>query len=232
MKQSAFLCVAAVLALLVATGGVQAQQRGGRGGFGGMRGMDPILAVLGMEEVHKELKLAPEQVDKLKTIQEGLMASFAGVNFQQLSDEERQKLRDEMAKKGKDAREKVMQILNDDQKKRAKELAIQQAGPQSLGNDEVATALKLTGEQKKKIATITEQMGTKIRELFQAGPDGFEKIGELRETTDKELMALLTPEQSKQFASLKGKPFEFPQGGFGGRRGGGNRPARPTEEKK
>lgn len=49
----------------------------------------------------------------------------------------------------------------------------------------------------------------------------FEEMQKLREETQAKLMNVLTADQKTKFKSLQGKPFEFPQRGFGGNRGGG-----------
>jgi hypothetical protein len=65
-----------------------------------------------------------------------------------------------------------------------------------------------------------------------------EKMTKLREQIEKDVLAVLTASQKKQFEQMKGEPFEMPRPEFGGRgrggqdgqggpQGGGNRPRRP-----
>jgi hypothetical protein len=52
-----------------------------------------------------------------------------------------------------------------------------------------------------------------------------QKLQGMRREVEEKVVGVLTAEQQKGFEELKGKPFEFPQGGgFGGGRPGGNRP--------
>jgi Spy/CpxP family protein refolding chaperone len=116
-------------------------------------------------------------------------------------------------------------MLDDKQKARLKELSLQSRGATALEDDEVIAALKITDEQKKKLADIREEGNKLIEEAMQAlrggggGGDAGEarrKLGAMRkELTDKAL-AVLTPEQAKQLEKLKGAKFDFPpQRGFG-----------------
>ena len=86
----------------------------------------------------------------------------------------------------------------------------------------VDKVLKLTADQKEKVAAIQMESGAAMRELFGNGGDPAENAKKMaamqKENLDKAL-AMLTGEQKKEWKELTGEPFEFPAmaGGAGGR---------------
>jgi len=214
----------AVLALMAATGASAQGQRGpgGRGGGG-------AASLLAMPEVQKELKLDEAQLDLLKQLGAELQQKGQALfqNSQSLSDDERRKrFTDFRAESDK----KIGEILDAKQKTRLKELELQQGGLRVLGRTDVQDTLKLTADQKAKIqATLDSERTTmqKAFEEFRAGGQNmtdeqrrqaFAKFGEMRTATDAKLGMVLTEPQKKQFQTMQGAPFTFPE-----RRGGGNR---------
>ena len=203
----------------------QAQGQRGRGGFGGRGGGSGAL--LQMPEVQKELALDPGQIELLK----GLNGGFDRNAFQGLSDEERRtKFRELNAKREK----QVAEILNPKQVGRLKQLEIQQAGVRALDREEVATALKLTADQKTKIQAAQDAEREAMRPIFEGfrGNNGQrpseeqiaesrKKMTELRSGTETKVLAVLTADQKKQFEGMKGAAFKFPEN-QGRRRGGNN----------
>lgn len=184
------------------------------------------------DAVQEELKLDAEQKQQLQELslqlQQEAFEIFSGL--QDLTPEEQQEQMPEVmemiAERGKESQEKVDKILKDEQKSRLKELSLQARGAQALEDDEVAGALKLSDEQKEKLAAIREEGNAAMQEAFGklragGGAQGEirEKMGKLRtELTDKAL-AVLTDEQREQFDKMKGAEFKFPQN-----RGGGGLP--------
>ncbi|MEX2120976.1 MAG: Spy/CpxP family protein refolding chaperone [Pirellulales bacterium] len=267
-SRSAALAVAALLVTLTVVNLADAQERrGGRGrggGFGGQFGgmMGSPIFLLANEKVQQELELLDDQKAEVqKTLDElrpprgqggpGQGGPGQG-GFQQLSDEERQKLRAEREERTKAATEKVNSILLPHQAERLKEISLQVRGTAALTDDEVAKALSITDEQKQKFDTIRQESFEQMRGLFpQPGQDqpadadrqaAFQKMAELRRAAEEKTLAVLTDEQRQQFDSMQGEKFEGidelrrPRG-FGGGRGGpggrgpggGQRGARPAQ---
>ena len=183
---------------------------GGRffgGGFGG-------AALLRMPEVRTELKIDEAQKDLLDQLAMEMQAKGRELfqNGQNLSNEERmakfQALQAESTKK-------TNEILNPAQQKRLKELELQQAGGRSLMRPDVATALKLSEDQKTKLQSIQQASGEKMRALFQNG--GFQnqenrtKFQEINTETNAQMLGVLTDAQKKQFTEMQGAPFKFPE---------------------
>lgn len=181
------------------------------------------------DAVQTELGLKDEQkasISELATaLQQEAFEIFSGL--QDLTqDEQKEQMPEVMqmiADKGKEIEEKVDKILAEEQKTRLKELSVQSRGPQALEDDEIAAALKVTDEQKKKLEAIREEGNAAMQEMFTSlrasgGDQGAmrEKIGVMRKELSDKALALLTPEQREQFDKLKGKEFKFPSGRGGG----------------
>src|SRR5947208_3058110 len=91
--------------------------------------------------------------------------------------------------------------------------------PMAAGaNPEVQTALKLTDDQKQKIAAMLMQQQQAMRDLFQSagapgggGGGGFaairDKMEALRKDASAKISALLTEDQQKQWKEMQGAPF-------------------------
>jgi len=233
------IAVTASLAMAQPGGG---RPGGGRGGFGGGRGPAGLLM---MPEVQKELGLSETDVTKLtEKLREGRPERGAGnrEEFQNLSDEERQKRREEFRKQAEEMAKKSDEIikssLTEAQFKRLGELRLQREGVNAFERSDIAEKLKLTAEQKEKITKLTEegrpQFGRRGPGAGAGGAEGerpnFEEMRARREKLSTEVVAVLTPEQKTSWDNMQGARFEFPQRGPGGEVGGrrrGNRP--PTE---
>ena len=88
----------------------------------------------------------------------------------------------------------------------------------SLENRYVARRLKLTDEQKEKLAKINKDARAKRSKLFSGLRDAsdeqrreaFEKYRKLRTKTGEQALALLTAEQKKAFEDMQGEKIELP----------------------
>jgi Spy/CpxP family protein refolding chaperone len=120
-----------------------------------------------MPEVQKELKLDAKQLDKLGKLGANQQRPDPGMN-----PDARRKAFAEMRKK-RDA--DVAKILNPTQTTRWRQLEIQRAGARALDRDDVAKAIKLTPDQRKKIDAVNDAERDEMRKLFQGmqgGPGG------------------------------------------------------------
>ncbi len=226
----------AVLLLLVPN--VFAQGPGGRGGGPGGRGgmgLGP-LTLLNVEAVQKEIELLDEQIADIQALAEKLRPqppAGGRPNFQEMTDQERQQFmadrQKEAAELAAKAKKELSSILLDDQLARLQEIYIQVAGTQALDDADVAKDLGLNEQQKEKLAAAREDaqasMREQMRELFQSDDRDAarEKMQELRKQSEEKVLAVLTTDQQNKFASMKGKPFEMPEGALFGGRGQGGR---------
>jgi Spy/CpxP family protein refolding chaperone len=199
-------------------------QRGGRGGFGTIS----KVQLLQSEQIQKELELADDQKAQVTKIAEDSRNEFQDVfaSLRDLSQEERGKklaeVRGKIDKKAED-------VLLDHQKTRLNELYIQVQGSAALSDAKVAEALKITDDQKSKIAAARDEMMQALRDARGDGGNfDREKTAQIRRDGETKVLAVLTADQKAQFEKMQGKKIEIDRQalgrGFGGRgrRGGGN----------
>jgi hypothetical protein len=142
--------------------------------------------------------------------------------------EERQKRQEQAA-----ANEKALaEVLQPDQLKRLKQIALQQQGAIAVGRPEVAEDLKLSSEQKDKIKAMQQDLQGKMREIMQSGnrDEARGKMAELRKSTNEKVVELLSDEQKSKWKELTGEPFsgEIRLGGDGPRRPAADGARRPS----
>lgn len=222
---------AAGMALVLSAGVAMAQGR--RGGFGGpgRGGFGGPTSLLRIPEVQKELKIEDPQLDLIRQVQqeqgEKMRAMFQG--SEGLSREERQKQfearRPQMEQLTQETEKKIGEILDKKQMARLKQLSIQRDGTRALGRKDVQDELKLTADQRSKVEAAFEAQGEAMRAAFQ-GVDFANmtdtdrqairaKMEQLRTQNDAKIMGILTDPQKKQYQTMQGAPFKFPEGGFG-----------------
>jgi ABC-type phosphate/phosphonate transport system substrate-binding protein len=235
------IMVAVAAAIVFAAGSASAQQRG-RGGFGfGGGNAANLVTLAGTEAVQKDLGLSGDSASKLTALRDDYRAASqkeyqaADINFQgfqNLSNEERQKVQQKMAavntKLSDEFNPKVKALLSADQVKRLEQIQLQVnlrfQGPAALATGDLASQLNLTGEQKEKLMSLGQEYGAKQRELFSGGNVDQEAMAKLRQERTDKTMAVLTAEQKEKLKSLEGSSFDVSQvnlgfGGRGGRRG-------------
>jgi len=218
---SAMALVLAVAFASAAQGREQAPQRTRRGfGRGLTRGS--LLGLLRLEQVQKELKLNEEQLGKVNKVSEELSAEMRKQYTALREIEDREKRRAKMTElvdqSDRKAREKLRDVLTREQMSRLYQIRMQvRPVVDSLSNRYVAGRLKLTEEQKKKLAQINKDAQAKRSELFrdlrnasrQRRTEAFQKYRNIRSETDKAALAVLTAEQKKAFEEMKGKKIEL-----------------------
>lgn len=103
----------------------------------------------------------------------------------------------------------VSEVLSNDQKKRLDQILLQTAGLLCVTRPRVAKELKLSEEQKKRAAQMQQEARDEVEDLIHVTSDKQKdaKARELRETSDKRLMELLTDDQEAKWKELTGAPF-------------------------
>jgi Spy/CpxP family protein refolding chaperone len=179
------------------------------------------VALLQLEKVQAELKLDAGQVKNATEIAEKLSKERREV-YSDLSREEWRERGDELRKKtAAMARTAVMafaESLDDTQKKRWLEVALQVHGPAALPGEYLAERLQLTDVQVKKLHDLTRTQREKMFEMFRQSQDqGLSreeraaKFTALVKETNKGRLAVLTDEQKAAFKELQGEKFELPE---------------------
>lgn len=226
------LCTAAF-----AQGGPGGGGPGGPGGQGGGRRMGMGQGMMGgglrlltIKEVQAELKMTQPQIDKVEPKQQELQQAnrelFQNGGGMNATPEERQKLMEQVQANQTKA---VNDILDTTQQKRFRQLELQQAGAQAFQRKDVATELKITAEQRTRMQEVQRSSMQDNMQIFQQLRDAtpeqrtelMAKMQKAREEVTAKVVAVLTPDQQKQYKAMLGTPFKFPPMPFG--RMGGNR---------
>jgi Spy/CpxP family protein refolding chaperone len=194
------------------------QRRRRRGG----RYRSSLLGLMGIEKVQKEVKAKEDQITKIKAITEKLRAEIRKQygEARKITDEtaRRAKFAELRAKYDSDSRKQLHEVLSREQMMRLYQIRMQyRAVTETLASKYVAKRLKLTDDQKTKAAKIGADSRTKLYAIYRTMRDADEakrtearkKLGEIRDEADKQALALLTPEQVKEFEKMKGKAFEL-----------------------
>jgi Spy/CpxP family protein refolding chaperone len=214
------------LAVVLMAGAAWAQPPGGRGGNTG------LTDLLNIDKVQEELKLTEDQiaevsamVDEVRSMLSEKFEAEFGADFdpQEMTDEDRERMRDVMREARNEIRtwekEKLGQLLNEDQRTRLQQISWQAQGGRALSDADLQTALGLSDDQKTQITKLFDDLQTQSMEAFRSGDR--EAAGRLRTEAYEAAMALLTDEQKTKLEELKGEPFELPQ--REGRNGGRSR---------
>ena len=208
-NKSILFTAASIAVLAIASDYSQAQGRA-RGGL--RMGNVAAIQLLQVDEVQAELKLSAEQKEKANTAHDDFMTARRQI-FAEVDKES-----GERGSKMKELKDKTVEtlatVLNETQRKRLREIILQVNGAAELDNHEIAAELKITPEQEKKLSEVRKANATARREALKALKEGgegsrSEKLSELQANGDKKLLEVLTPEQRKQFETLKGKEFKL-----------------------
>ena len=162
--------------------------------------------------VQKDVKVTDEQNTKLKDAMEKIRDNHKDdyAKIREMSRKDQFKLIKTIRE---EARKAAAGILDAKQMKRFKQIQWQLEGARALEDPEAQEGLKLSGEQKQKLATILEESDKKMVELFQGGAGTREKFVALQKETQDKANGVLSEEQKMNWKEMTGVPFEFPRRG-------------------
>ena len=208
-----WIAAIAIGSVLVVSTAAQAQ-RGGRG-FRSLFGISKA-ELANLPEVQDELKLTDVQKTRITEVHDDLRDSRREIfrtgfgRFDEIWQRSNQLNRD--------ASQRVDDVLDDSQRTRLQQIAIQQNGARSLYDPEVAAALELSDEQTSKLAEVreenTRELESAIREF---GREWRQQVPNLAEKSDERLLAVLDGKQRDRFEAMKGEPLEIQRWWRGGR---------------
>jgi Spy/CpxP family protein refolding chaperone len=190
--------------------GASAQRGGGRG-FGRLFNGTAKAQLATLDEVQSDLKLTDEQKtqiaeinDKLREDRRGLFGSGFG-QFNQI--------RADMDKLNREASAEVDAKLDDAQRQRLQEIAIQVNGAAALNDPSVVEKLNLSDEQKKKLEEVRAENSKAVEDAMSdfgdlSREERRDKFRTLAETSDSNLLGVLTDEQKKNFDEMKGTEID------------------------
>jgi hypothetical protein len=177
--------------------------------------------IASLPEVQTELKMTDEQKSRVDEINGQLgedRRELFGTGFDRWNE-----IRGRVEQLNRDASKQVDDLLDEPQRKRLLEISIQQNGPRALNDPDVIAELKLSDEQKAKLAAADDDNNKAFEKAVEdSGRDNWrQRVGELGEEADKRLLGVLNEDQQKQFEKLGGEPFNVDLSQlFRGRRGG------------
>lgn len=110
----------------------------------------------------------------------------------------------------------IQKSLSEEQFQRLQQLELQDRGGVALLNPEIARRLALTAEQQKTLETIKEEFrraGPTSRSGFAGGTPrpGDEAAATRLDKYKADLLAILTPDQARQWQAMTGAPIEVPK---------------------
>lgn len=217
----------AALAIALVAAPLVAQQQGKGPGQGGPpqgppSGPPPLIMLVSQRSVQSELKLTPQQMQKLSgvlTQQHAAMWTIAPA--------------DRMTKM-KDLNETndkaVTEILQAEQNKRLKEISLQIQGSKAYSDPAIVKELELTMDQQLQIGAIEDTVRGQMGPPPQQGQQGKgpppnpetmrKKMALAQKSAEEKIQKLLTDEQKAKWKELVGKPFTGavrpgPPGGVG-----------------
>jgi Spy/CpxP family protein refolding chaperone len=207
------IIVAALAALVTASFG-----QGFRGGFG--RGPQTGAMLLRRDDVKNDLKLTDDQKTKLLDLQDKMQSKMREI-FQGAGGD-REKMQADMKSAMEEATKDVNAVLTPDQQTRLKQIGIQLAGNGAAALPEVQADLKLTDEQKSKVADLqktSQEANQSVMEKVRSQEIDRDAAGAaFKKNTDalnEEIGKILTDAQKAKLKELGGPVFtpDPPSGG-------------------
>ena len=202
-----WLAVLAMGAVLVYSSSASAQRGRGRG-FNRFFGGVPKAQLAALDQVQTELKLTDDQKKRTAEINDQLRddrRALWGRGFGEFSE-----IRTEAERLNREASEKVDGLLDDAQRKRLLEIAIQVNGPRSLNDPDVVAALELGEDQKTKLAEVRDENAKAFEDAFaEYGREWRQYADELTEKANERLLGVLTEPQRERLEAMEGAPFEL-----------------------
>ncbi|TWT49881.1 Bacterial type II/III secretion system short domain protein [Thalassoglobus neptunius] len=186
--------------------------RAGRGGRGG-RGGGGVLGEVQNEATRVEINLTDEQLQQLQEISESgggrdQLGDLFGRMQNAESEDERNKIRDEMRQAMEAAREEqqeqMKKVLSEEQYSRLNQIVLHREGIQALGREDVQGDLEFSDAQKEQMEQLSDEYRDARRGLgFNASPEDREQ---LQKDFEAKVQNLLTDQQKKQWEQKLGPP--------------------------
>lgn len=151
--------------------------------------------------VQKELKLSGKQKADIKKITSEFAASMQGSSQPTMGD-----LKAIEAKFAETDR-KLLEVLDEPQGLRFREVRYQVLGMISLAETEVQATLALTDEQKASAAAYEKEERNGYLESARKGSGAMKSWSKGRAKREEAIAKILTPEQAASLQTLFGKPF-------------------------
>ena len=218
MRITSVLAVLMISVAFVAAAEPAKKPKRSRGG----RMRSSLLGLLSSDQVRAELKVSDEAAGKIKKISEKLRADMRAKygEMRKIKDETKRRASYEKLRTEYDSssRKQLHEVLAREQMIRLYQIRSQyRPVTDTLASKYIAEKLKLTDDQKTKIAKVGADSQTKRYAIYRTLRDADEKkrtaarkqLGEISAQADKDALELLTKEQKELFEKMKGKKFEI-----------------------
>lgn len=169
--------------------------------------------LLQIDDVLLDLNVTAEQRERLAEFNRTRRRSpprprFPGGPHEPSSDDRRERMLDEAREQGA----ALAAILTPVQRQRLHQIALQFEGPHALLDYDVAKKLKLSAEQREELREILVSGMRQFGGHFGPGPrhedrHDDDQIQDVFARSEREMLAILNPEQLAQWQSLTGKPY-------------------------
>jgi len=211
LRKSLVLAVftAAIVAMISASALAQPRRKPQRSGPRGGSSLSSKLGLVMRPEVRAELEIVEDQQKELealgKEVRSQMREMYSGLR--DLPEDQRRKefakIREKARQMQKEIDKKVDEILLPNQQERLDQLVLRarigRAGPgRALVSEQLAKALGVTEEQKKRLAEVSQKVQKEMQE----------KTRKMREEAREEILSVLTPEQKKKFEELTGEKIQ------------------------
>ncbi|MBN1851452.1 MAG: hypothetical protein JW829_01965 [Pirellulales bacterium] len=179
------------------------------------------IGLLQVEKVQVELKLTDDQIQKATEISEKLSEEMREL-YMSVPREQWRERGDDLRKKvneiAKTAAMKMAESMDEAQKNRWLEVALQARGPAALPDDYLVQHLKLDDAQVKKLNDLNVAQREKMFEMFRQARDqglsreeNAKKFTTLVEEMNQQRLDVLSDDQKAAFQKMQGGKFEFPE---------------------
>ncbi len=151
--------------------------------------------------VQKELKLSGKQKADIKKISDDFIKSMQAASQSTMADLKAAEAKFDGASR------KLIEVLDESQRLRFREIRYQVLGMLSLGEADVQAALALTDEQKGSVAAYEKEERNGYLETARKGPSAMKSWRDGRTKREEAIAKILNTEQSLKLQELFGKPF-------------------------
>ena len=180
------------------------------------------VSLLRNPKVQEELKLDEKQTAAIKKTFEDLTAKRREIYapIPGITPQERSKIivaaNKDLQKYTALQNKKLLEGLKAEQSKRLDQIVVQTQGTRALDDPKIAKELKITDEQKQKIAEARASIVQDRRKLYEQIRGGkfdrakyVEKLLEITKASDQKVLDVLSKEQQQQFEKMQGKKIEL-----------------------
>jgi Spy/CpxP family protein refolding chaperone len=176
-----------------------------------------VFGLLSLAEVQKELRLTPEQFDRLAPLHKEMLrgAPKTPKEYMSLTPEESKVLAQKRDKAIAYVREELPKILQPDQFERLKQIRLQVEGIGAFFDPGVRDALGMTEEQRTTLDAVRKETLRELDQHFNSMTPGtprsefMAKREQIREKGKRATLAVLTPQQKESFEKMQGRKMDL-----------------------